>query len=100
MCKEEVLLRDCITSPWAGEVGNPVEGPPLCTFTITQGISQSEAKPINSCFKEKPGPEVAVITFRPAKDAPKMAPILAISSSIWINFPPSCGNLLDRKSTR
>ena len=31
--------RACITSPWEHSVGRPVEGPPRCTSTMTQGIS-------------------------------------------------------------
>jgi hypothetical protein len=53
------------------------------------------AKPIFSCIREKPGPLVAVIDFAPARDAPITAPILAISSSIWINVPSTAGNRCD-----
>ena len=34
-----VPQRACITSPWEGLVGRPVEGPSRCTSTMTQGIS-------------------------------------------------------------
>jgi hypothetical protein len=46
------------------------------------------AKPMFSCLSEKPGPLVAVIAFTPAREAPMIAPIAAISSSIWMNPPP------------
>ena len=36
--------------------------------------------------------EVAVIALAPPTDAPMTAAILAISSSIWINTPPTLGN--------
>jgi hypothetical protein len=45
-----------------------------------------------SCFREKPGPDVAVIAFTPATDAPMHAAMPAISSSIWMNLPPTCGS--------
>jgi len=83
----------CIISPWEGLVGNPVLGPPLWALTTTQGISLIIAKPKFSCFKHIPGPEVAVRDFSPAIEAPITAAILAISSSICINFPPILGNL-------
>jgi hypothetical protein len=35
-----------------------------------------------SIIREKPGPDVAVILLRPAFDAPTIAAMLAISSSI------------------
>ena len=35
-----------------------------------------------------PGPEVAVIAFLPANDAPTTAPMPAISSSACITVPP------------
>ena len=38
-----VPQRACITSPWAGEVGMPVEGPMRWALMMTMGISQSEA---------------------------------------------------------
>ncbi len=38
-------------------------------------------------MSEKPGPEVAVMALRPASEAPITAPILAISSSIWMKTP-------------
>ena len=50
-----------------------------------------EAKPIISCMRQKPGPEVAVSALAPAREAPLTAAMLAISSSIWMNVPPTCG---------
>ena len=38
-------------------------------------------------MSEKPGPEVAVMALRPARDAPMTAPRPPISSSIWMNTP-------------
>ena len=60
----------------------PVEGPARCTSTTTQGISVIAARPMFSCISEKPGPLVAVMAFTPAAEAPMMAAMLEISSSI------------------
>ena len=49
------------------------------------------AYPNPSCISENPGPLVAVITFCPVNDAPMIAQIEAISSSICMNFPPFRG---------
>jgi hypothetical protein len=49
---------------------------------ITQGVSVKAAYPIDSCIKLNPGPEVAVIAFAPAQEAPITAEREAISSSI------------------
>ena len=49
-------------SPCSTLVGWPVLGPPRWTFTTTSGISAMTAYPNASCIREKPGPEVAVIT--------------------------------------
>jgi hypothetical protein len=68
------------------------------TFTTTQGISAAQAKPRFSCRSENPGPLVAVMLFRPASEAPITAPMLAISSSIWIKVPSNCGNRTDKIS--
>jgi len=46
-----------------------------------------------SCMSENPGPLVAVMAFTPASDAPMTAPMLAISSSIWMKVPPRAGSL-------
>src|SRR5665647_1879513 len=77
-----VPQRACITSPWAVAVGMPVLGPHLWILTTTQGTSAITAKPKFSCFKEKPGPLVAVRDFKPAREAPITAAMLDISSSI------------------
>ncbi len=69
-------------------VGMPVDGPPRCTFTQTSGSSAIVARPSISVLSDMPGPEVAVIAFLPANDAPTTAPIPAISSSHWIIAPP------------
>jgi hypothetical protein len=39
-----------------------------------------------------PGPLVAVIVLAPASEAPMIAAIEAISSSIWMNRPPRRGS--------
>src|SRR4030066_1249998 len=77
----------CITSPWAALVGCPVEGPPLIPFTITIGVSDMAAYPIASCISENPGPDVAVIDFTPPQEAPMIADMHAISSSICRKTP-------------
>jgi hypothetical protein len=77
-------------------VADPVEGPSLCTSTITIGISLPMAKEICSLQRLRPGPEVAVITFIPAIDAPRQYPIDAISSSAWRHIPPTGGRSLSR----
>ena len=46
------------------------------------------ASPRISVFSDRPGPEVAVIDFCPAKEAPSAAPMPAISSSAWRTTPP------------
>jgi len=51
-----------------------------------------------SCFREKPGPDVAVMALRPESEAPMTAAMLAISSSIWMNFPPHRGRASARCS--
>src|SRR5512138_3959935 len=51
-----------------------------------------------SCFSEYPGPLVAVMTLAPVTAAPRIAPIAAISSSIWMKRPPTCGSRTDRCS--
>ncbi len=90
--------RACMTSPWAGSVGRPVEGPPRITSTMTQGICAMVAKPIISCIRLKPGPEVAVSALAPARLAPHTAAMEAISSSIWMNLPPTSGSRRARRS--
>ena len=66
----------------------PVDGPPRCTLTHTSGSSAMVASPSISVLSDMPGPEVAVIAFRPANDAPTAAPTPAISSSAWSTAPP------------
>jgi len=78
-------------SPWAAIVGCPVDGPPLWTFTTTHGVSVIAAYPIFSIIREKPGPDVAVIERAPAQLPPTIAAMLASSSSIWTNVPPTFG---------
>ena len=70
-------------------VGNPVEGAPLIAFTTTIGTSVIAANPIFSFISDIPGPAVAVITFSPVQEAPIIAAIEPISSSISMNLPPS-----------
>ncbi len=65
---------------------------------MTHGTSAIAAKPMFSCMSEKPGPLVAVIAFEPASDAPTMAAIDAISSSIWMKRPPIRGRHCDMTS--
>ena len=57
-----------------------------------------QAYPRFSCMSEKPGPLVAVILFTPAREAPTTAPMLAISSSIWIKVPSTSGSRDDMRS--
>jgi hypothetical protein len=56
------------------------------------------AYPSPSCISEKPGPLVAVITLLPVSDAPMIAQIEAISSSICMNFAPFRGRRTDISS--
>ncbi len=79
-------------SPWAPWVGSPVEGPARCTSTTTQGVSVQMARPIFSSIRLNPGPDVAVMLLTPAQDAPTMEAMAAISSSIWMNVPPTSGS--------
>ncbi len=44
-----------------------------------------------SIIRLKPGPEVAVMDFTPAQEAPRMALMAANSSSIWMKRPPTWG---------
>ena len=53
-------------SPCSALVGWPVLGPPRCTLTTTRGISPITARPMPSCFREYPGPEVIVTAHLPA----------------------------------
>jgi len=65
---------------------------------MTHGTSAIAAKPMFSCMSEKPGPLVAVITLAPASDAPTIAAMEAISSSICMNRPPINGRHCDMTS--
>jgi hypothetical protein len=87
-------MSDC-----AGSVGRPVDGPPRCTLTNTQGVSVISAKPRCSIISEKPGPEVTVIARLPPQTAPAIAIDEASSSSIWMNTPPTCGKRCAMRST-
>lgn len=58
-------------------VGNPVDGPPRITSTITMGNSDITAKPMASDFSAKPGPDVEVAASEPAKAAPSAVVIPA-----------------------
>jgi hypothetical protein len=87
-----VPQRACMTSPWETWVGSPVEGPARMTSTRTKGISAMHPKPMPSCMRLKPGPLVAVRARAPARLAPMMALMLAISSSIWMYPPPERGS--------
>ena len=62
------------------------------TFTTTSGASTMMAYPSASCIREKPGPDVAVIASSPVSAAPMQAQMEAISSSIWMKTPPTCGS--------
>jgi predicted secreted protein len=65
---------------------------------MTQGTSAMMANPKFSCMRENPGPLVAVIAFTPAREEPITAPRLAISSSIWMKVPFTCGSFTDKIS--
>ena len=62
-------------------VGSPVDGPPRCTFIMTMGSSSINPNPSPSVFSAIPGPEVAVTPKSPAKEAPMIEVMAAISSS-------------------
>lgn len=53
---------------------------------IIKGNSIDVARPINSDFKQNPGPDVPVTPNAPAYAEPKAIPTAAISSSAWIVF--------------
>jgi hypothetical protein len=61
------------------------------------GDSIMAAKPSPSDIKLKPGPEVAVTAIAPARPAPEMACMEAISSSIWIKTPPRLGRVAEAR---
>ena len=62
-------------------VGRPVEGPPRCTLMMTSGSSVITARPMASCLRATPGPDVPVSPMWPVKLAPMAAQTAAISSS-------------------
>ena len=82
----------CSRSDCSLFVGRPVDGPPRCTLTITAGTSAIDERPSISAISERPGPDVAVIDFTPANDAPMTAPIAESSSSVCSAVPPSFGS--------
>jgi hypothetical protein len=92
--------RSCITSDWAGFVARPTQGPDRCTLMTTPGISMTTAVEMFSCIRENPGPLVAVKALAPAAEAPMMAAMLPISSSICTNIPPVCNFPASRSATR
>ena len=53
---------------------------------------------MHSCMREKPGPLVAVMAFLPVSEAPMMAAIEPISSSIWTKVPPILGSSSEQSS--
>jgi hypothetical protein len=55
---------------------------------MTRGSSVIEARPMISVLSDMPGPDVAVIAFLPPKEAPRAAPMPAISSSACRTAPP------------
>ncbi len=57
------------------------------------------ASPMCSIISEKPGPEVTVKAFCPPQTIPCMAIEEAISSSIWMNSPPTSGARAAKRST-
>ena len=79
----------CNRSVCSDLVGRPVDGPPRCTSTMTNGNSVITAKFIASLFRQMPGPEVVVTASAPANDAPTAEAHPAISSSHCTVFTPS-----------
>ena len=64
-------------------VGRPVVGPPRCTLMMISGSSVITARPMPSPLSAMPGPLEAVTAIAPAKAAPIVAVMAAISSSAW-----------------
>ncbi len=64
---------------------------------MTTGTSAIDARPSISAISERPGPEVDVIDFTPAKEPPMMAPRADSSSSVWMIRPPERGSHSERK---
>ncbi len=73
----------CSRSACSVLVGSPVDGPPRCTSITSSGSSVITASPMVSDFSAMPGPEVVVTPSEPTNDAPRAAPMPAISSSAW-----------------
>ena len=71
-----ILKSDCSVL-----VGRPVDGPPRCVFTTTNGSSAATANEIPSAFRAIPGPALEVTPKDPAKEAPIAEQTAAISSS-------------------
>ena len=55
----------CSRSACSVFVGNPVDGPPRCTSTISSGSSVITANPMASDFSDTPGPDVLVTPSAP-----------------------------------
>jgi hypothetical protein len=64
---------------------------------ITDGISAIDDSPSISDINDSPGPDVEVIAFAPANDAPTTAPIADNSSSVCTHDPPVFGNHSDNR---
>ncbi|SKV12565.1 Uncharacterised protein [Mycobacteroides abscessus subsp. abscessus] len=75
--------RACNRSACSVLVGRPVDGPPRCTSMTSSGSSVITARPTASLLSATPGPEVLVTPRAPPNEAPRAAPIPAISSSAW-----------------
>src|SRR5690606_11463084 len=75
-------------SDCSGLVGVPVDGPARCTLTTTSGSSVMKASDIASDFRAMPGPDEPVTARLPAKAAPIVEPMAAISSSAWNVLTP------------
>ncbi len=56
---------------------------------MTSGSSSDTARPIASDLSATPGPEVVVMPSMPPYDAPRAAPMPAISSSAWNVITPN-----------
>ena len=63
-----------------------------------EAVSSPGSWVISSVMSASPGPEVAVMTRLPTKEAPMPAAREAISSSNWIALPPNLGSSRQRNS--
>ena len=88
----EVQNSASSTSPCAPWVAPPVDGPSRWTKAITTGVSVITAYWTVSIIRQKPGPEVAVIAWWPASDAPTHAASAEISSGADSARPPRRGS--------